>query len=482
MKKFLLTTLLLFPLIVYSGWFKSYTGTHYDRGYCLIQDNDAIFVAGQISYTSYYFANKDFCLLKTNLNGDSIWLKRYGYSIKHCHEWATDMSRTSDQGFILIGNYHYFTDHDIFLVRLDSVGDSLWFSILGGCHQDEANSGFQTNDGGFIICGWTRSWGAGEDDVFVIKTDSMGNIIWQRTYGDSANNEGCCIQETFDCNYIIAGRTGNWPDPDVYLIKIDSIGDTLWTRTIHEKYYQGASYIIQNADSGFTIAGTSNLILSSGYDVYVIRTDKQGFLKWSNLYGGPFDEEAACIQPTLDGGFIITGTTNSFGSNGDNIYLLKIDSMGRFQWDRAFDHSSFNERNRGWHDAGSYVEQTPDRGYIVTGYVDSDKYDEGNIFLLKTDSLGVAVEENIITIPSQNSFSINYLDNLRTAISFSLTQAGQVSVDVYDLSGRGVSSLVEGYYPAGEHCIYWQAPLPGVYFFRIRSDQLDKTEKTAVLR
>ena len=459
------------------------------------------------------------------------WIRTYGHDLWDCE--GKSIVQTNNGNYLVTSKVIYNLQTEIYLLYLNSRGDSIWANTYGGNQDDYPYNGIETFDGGYAVFGWTKSHGAGLEDAWLIKTDDQGDIIWSKTYGEySLNDYGIHGQQTSDSGYVITGYHGNWGSYHVWLIKTDQQGDTVWTRTFGQELgseNKGLA-VQQTDDDGFIVVGQTNYNFPE-VDIYIIRTDQSGNLRWSQIYGlnqtGNINpKRGLSVDQTDDGGFIIAGTAYYSGHTHISAYLLKIDSLGRKEWEKIFGGSSWDQAMSvkqcedqgyiitGWtcsfgngnqyvylirtdsmgdsmwtriyggikDDGANWVELSADGGFIICGFTESFATYHSAIYVIKTDSLGVAVEENIISSPQQNCFAVTTRGNLRTRISFSLTQAGQVSVDVYDLSGRNVSSPVEGYYPAGEHCIYWQAPLPGVYFFRIRSDQLDKTVKTAVLR
>ena len=185
--------------------------------------------------------------------------------------------------------------------------DTLWTRTYGGSDFDKGYSVQQTQDGGFIIVGFTESYGAGGEDVYLIKTDENGDTLWTRTYGGSSDDMGNSVQETTDGGFIIAGYTYSYGagGSGVYLIRTDSLGDTLWTRTYGGSDDDYGYSVQQCQDGGFIIAGKTESYGAGYYDVYLIRTDSMGDTLWTKTYGGSDDDEGYSVQQCQDGGFII---------------------------------------------------------------------------------------------------------------------------------------------------------------------------------
>ena len=172
----------------------------------------------------------------------------------------------------------------------------------------------------------TFSFGAGSADVYLLKTDSPGNVMWTKTYGGSSSDYGYSVKQTFDGGFVIAGYTNSFGAGqfDLYVIKTDTNGSLVWSKT-----YGGASSdyghsVIQTLDSGYIISGYT---LSSGMaaQVYLVKLDSGGNLLWSKTYGGSGNDFGWSVEQTMDSGFVITGNTDSFGRGNRDVYLIKTD-------------------------------------------------------------------------------------------------------------------------------------------------------------
>ena len=199
----------------------------------------------------------------------------------------------------------------------------------GGSDWDDGSSVQQTSDGGYIIAGYTKSFGAG-GDVYLIKTDANGNLLWQKTYGGSGYDDGTSVKQTSDGGDIIAGWTESFGvgGRNVYLIKTDANGNLLWQKTYGGSDYDWVFSVQQTSDGGYIIAGLTESFGAGGRDVYLIKTDADGNLLWQKTYGGSDDDCGTSVQQTSDGGYIIAGYTFSFGAGEGDVYLIKTDANG----------------------------------------------------------------------------------------------------------------------------------------------------------
>ncbi len=255
--------------------------------------------------------------------------------------------------------------------------DTLWTRVLGGNNDELGRSVVQANDGGYVVAGGTASRGGGAYDVCLIKTDSSGNRLWYRTYGERGDEEGYCVQQTREGGYIITGMIRYYTHytEDVYLIKTDSNGHQLWSQVFGGNHNQSGKSVQQTYDDGYIIVGKATS-LTSNDDVYLIKTDSSGNQQWSRYYDRSDSDEGRSVKQVNDGGYIIAGETGRYPDK--DVYLIKTDSLGNQLWSQTFggDH----------YDVGTSVEQTFDGGYIVTGV--TGLYPDRDAFLIKTDSLG----------------------------------------------------------------------------------------------
>jgi len=251
-----------------------------------------------------------------------------------------------------------------------------------GWNFDKAYSVQQTSDGGYIVAGYTRSFGAGWDDIILIKTAANGNIQWARTYGGIGDDRAYSVQQTSDGGYIVAGVTnsfgaGSW---DIFLIKTDASGNIQWAKTYGGTGDDRAYSVQQTSDGGYIVAGVTNSFGAGSWDIFLIKTDASGNIQWAKTYDGGIDDDVSSIQQTSDGGYIVAGVTNSFGAGYIDIFLIKTAANGNIQWAKTYGGT--------YDDYAHSVQQTSDGGYIVAGVTNSFGAGYIDIFLIKTDANG----------------------------------------------------------------------------------------------
>ena len=303
---------------------------------------------------------------------DSVAGQDFGYSVQ----------QTADGGYIIAGKTTCSAcgDSNVYLIKTDPNGNKKWQKTFGGSNDDVGYSVQQTADGGYIIAGYTESFGSGAEDVYLIKTDPTGNLIWQKTFGGSYYDYGYSVQQTTDGGYIIAGTTYSPGAFFVYLIKTDPNGNREWQKTFGGGIFDTGWSVHQTSDGGYIIAGHVTSFGAGRFDVYLVKTDSNGNKKWQTTFGGSNRDMGYSVQQTADGGYIIAGRTESFGAGMADVYLVKTDSNGNKEWQTTFGGSN--------DDVGYSVQQTADEGYIIAGGTTS--FGTGNIdgYLIKTDSAG----------------------------------------------------------------------------------------------
>ena len=323
--------------------------------------------------------------------------------------------------------------------------DTIWTKTYGGIYDDEGHSMQETSDNGFIITGNTLLFGSVDFNVYLIKTDSSGNLVWSRTYGDVYDDFGYHIQITSDGGFIIAGKS--WPlgtnGFDAYLIRTDSIGNTVWTKSYGGIYDDAAFRVKQSSDNGYILVGASESINKGYLYMYVVKTDSSGDTSWTKRFGGTSGDVGRDIIETSDGGYIIGGRISNFAC------LVKTDSVGNLSWVRTYNsgiivsiqqttdsgyillknsqiiktNQNFDllwERNYG----GNDIKETSDSGYIITGK---------NVSLIKTDNSGYKIWETHYGsgLPNEKGASVIEVADSIYVIGGTTETYGAGNADVY---------------------------------------------------
>jgi len=476
----------------FERWFG---GTSEEIAYSSVQLNDSGYVI--LGYTNSYGAGGyDFYLVRTDPEGDTIWTKTYG-GLRD--DFGVFIAQTSDNKYIITGfTFSYGAGEcDVYLIKADTNGDTIWTRTYGTSSEDYGLKVVQTSDGGYIVAGYTGIFSNFLYDIYLIKTDSLGHQVWCKTYGDSLAEYGCSVVQTIDGGYIIVGSTYSFGagEGDVYLIKTNGSGDTIWTRTYGGALYDYGSSVDQTTDSGYIIAGGTESYGAGGRDFYLIKTDQNGDTVWTRTYGGLYWDVCFSAAQTTDGGYIVTGYTNSYGAGNSDVYLIKTNQTGNPIWTKTYGGVN--------NDVGCSVVQTSDGGYVIGGYTDSYGAGGNDLFLIKTDQdgniNGIDEDETNQIFTARNARLYTYPNPFRvhTNIRIELPceyqkrpvlipghgadfvqndkeqKTRSMELKIFDISGRLVKSFSYGHSsnPSGiswDGCdINGQQVRTGIYFVRL---------------
>lgn len=457
-------------------WLRTYGDIGWDEAFSVQQTNNCGYII--TGFTSRGTNLQEIWLLKTDSLGDTLWTKTFGGS---SGDIGYGVKQTYDGGYIVVGETYSFGagEGDVYLIKTDSIGDTLWTKTYGGDDHDTGSSVVQTYDGGYVIVGSTYSYGLGGINVYLIKTDSLGNTVWTNTYGGSMANFGQAIEQTLDGGYIITGLTSSFGagDWDVYVIKTDSLGDTLWTRTFGGMESDHGCDVQQTADGSYIVAGWTESFGVEGSKIYLIKIDSAGNTIWEQTYGKSDGDVALSIQQTADCGCIVTGWATSPTDDYD-VYLMKINRFGDTLWTKTFGGLNW--------DYCRTIQQSSDGGYVAAGMTRSFGVSSPDLFIIKTES----DVDTLGTITSERSvFNMPNPFKGKTAIHYILPYRTKVHITIYNTLGVKIRTLLDDIELSGMHIVNWDGKnskgddLPaGIYFCCVETDVFSVTEKIVKLR
>jgi hypothetical protein len=445
---------------------------------------------------------------------DTLWTKIYGGTD---YDRGNSMVKTSDGGFAIVGetggyfNAGLFTNGDVWLVKMDQMGDTLWTKTYGGPGIDEGNSIQQTSDNGYILAG-AKSNNLQIYDAWLIRTDENGDTIWTKTYGENFGEENILsVRQTSDNGFIFTGfaSTQTTFSRDVWLVRTNENGDTLWTKTFGGTGPDLGNSVLQTSDNGFIVTGSTRVI-GNNSDLFLIRTDENGDTLWTKIYNGQpsFNtvDEGRDIIELSDNGFIILGFSNA------NVWLLRTDENGDTLWTkhipgggnsiRQISDGGFIFAGGGWlirTDANgdtlwtktldglpNSVEQTSDGGFLASGYTFLNNTLE-DLWIVLLDSEGTtAINDGQSIHPDQFMLLQNYPNpfNPTTKIIWRSAASGWQTLKIYDVLGNKIKTLVDEYKTAGTYEVEFDAGIlpSGIYFYRLQSGKYSDTKKLILLR
>jgi len=461
-------------------WTKMYGRSGPDRAYAIQPAVDGGYIIVGTTFTPNPICNYDVYLLKIDDQGDTAWTKVLGGTY---NDAGYAIQQTSDSGYIITGYTTVdISNENVYLVKTDVDGDTIWTRNYGGPEEDRGFSVQETSDGGYIIVGHMNV--NYREDIYVIKTDMYGDTIWTREYGDQYENYGQSVLQMSDDGYSILGYTDvafGCQEFAIWFLRTDSIGDTLWTRIYDPYYYDERGYDMQQtADGGYVITGCASV---SGHlwDVLILKIDANGDTLWKRILGGSDYEFGYSVQETYEGGYVVTGSRRPSPGYYD-LYMCKFDGLGNTIWIKTLGGTNDDESQA--------VIQTPDLGYLIVGYTESFGASNADVYIVRlaadpgggignqeTESKAVFVEA------SPNPFS--HFTEIRYGIR---DKSQRCELKIYDVSGRSVMQWDYQKIRLSDH-VSWHGTdqayrrLPsGVYFLKLTGQDYSMIEKLLLIR
>lgn len=480
----LILILMLCPIRIFAQgpdtlWTKAYGGADDDGGRSILQTEDGGYIVAGISYS--FSATSDAYVIRTDSFGDSLWSRIYGGD---SGDWASGMVAAPGGGFVLAGGTYSYGQgrDDVYIIKIDEDGDTVWTKTYGTPLREQAGEIKQTPDGGYITAGIT-GLPPNAYDIYIIKMDSLGDSIWTRTYGGTSFDQANSIQLTADGGYVILATTNSFGagSYDFYLIVTDSIGDTLWTKTYGGGNADWGRSVAQTPDGGYILAGYTNSFGAGSDDIYLVRTDAAGDTLWTKTYGGVDYDRASSLE--LAGtGYILVGWTMSFGAGSRDVYFMKLDSLGDTLWTKTYGESAKDE--------GSSFEHTTDGGYIIVGLTRSYGSGFDDFYLIKTvPETGVSEYQAAYPGTCLDVYPNPFNDVLYIIIDVGKS-GNDYALQIYDIAGRLQKSFPASTFGSvHENWLSWNGrndageELPnGVYFLSYTDGSHAEIRKLLLLR
>ncbi len=425
-----------------TAWTRTYGDSGYDGATCIRQTTDGGYIIGCRGFAT---------LIKTDENGDSVWIKDYSLT-------ARSVQQTADGGYIFV------CDGFANLIKTDANGDSVWTRD----YDIDPSSVLQSTDGGYIVAGYTVT--GGYSQCCLLKVDSLGDSIWQQSYFIGEGGGISAVQQTTDGGYIAAGLVhfaiGCW---DYCLLKTDASGDSSWVKIHGRPGNPDEVYAVAQTDDGGYIM--------TGLYYWTVKTDEYGDSLWSHYYGSGEIGCAYSVEQTSDGGYLIAGYVDPLFEDEGQILIVKTDASGNLIWEDYLGGDGIEH----CYDAI----QTDDGGYIAAGYTGSFGAGNHDVWILKFES-ETSVPGIVESIPVDLSLGNNYPNpfNSSTTIEFTLGKPLFVTLTVYDLLGREIRILLDEEKPPGIHKIPFDASSlsSGVYFYRLQAGDKVETKRMVLLK
>lgn len=303
----------------------SYGGKKRDYANAITHTSDGYFMAAGMSESFSDDGNKDVYVVKFDSEGKRLWQKTYGGEEK---EEAKAIAGVSGGGALIAGYTESYGKgrKDVYILYIDKDGKEIWSKAIGGKEDDEAYDISLTADGGFVVVGATESYGAGNDDFYILKFDGKGKFLWDKVYGEANEDALHAVTPTPEGGFVVAGKTKSFGSKhsDIDIIKYSKNGEMIWHKIFGFDSKEWANDIIRIPGGGYLLAGTTKSFGFGKFDFYLLELDSEGSSVWANVYGGADKEMAAALTRTADGNVLVVGETESFGNGDYDFFLLKV--------------------------------------------------------------------------------------------------------------------------------------------------------------
>lgn len=455
-------------------WERTYGSRLYEEGKKIISTADSGFLV--VGSTSGYGANSDVYLLKVNKYGNFLWHKWYGgFNV----DLAVSVKELPDKGFIVCGNSNSFgsTGYDFYILRVDSTGNIIWENNYGGYDWDFADEIALSPDGGFVIAGTTFSYGSGGSDIYLIKINASGTLLWDTTYGGSGNEEGRGIAIDPAGNIYIAGAISSigYGNYDAYLLKIAPNKDTVWTKYFGSAAEDKFNDVIFTSDS-FIVAAGYTKGNNSTTDTYLLKTDTNGTIVWvENSLVPATSEWVETIAENKLKGFLTVGTYNTGTTGVNEIHFM--------QWTKNGIFVRGGSRGGTYDDFGYSGIALADSGYAFVGTTESFGNGNTDIFIARFDSLLNPI--NSVTISVQEQVELNNLCVFPVPASemvFVFAQQKNISIHkaiLYSMNGEKIKEWSDD--NIGEQGLSLNGVSSGMYWLELHSENMQYVVKLPVI-
>ncbi|UCH82994.1 MAG: choice-of-anchor D domain-containing protein, partial [Candidatus Latescibacterota bacterium] len=439
-------------------------------------------------WSESFWADREHLIAKFDGSGSHLWSR----TIRANNPWWSyggPIEETSDGGLVVLGCTNSFTGiFDLYLSKFDSAGTHLWTKNLIGNDREWQGGLIEASDGRLVVAGSTRSFGAGDYDLLIAKFESSGNLLWANTMGGVATESSSSLIEASDGGYVVAGYTTSYGagDRDLLVTKFDSTGVLVWTKALGGVGIDGGYSVAEASDGGYVVAGYTTSYGEGGYDLLLTKFAEFGDHLWSRTLGDSADDWGSSVVEATDGRLMVTGNTGSYGVGDRDLLMACFASTGYTCLGQNVTPvvttvapvtaaAGFTVQSR----SPTITEPIP----IVSAH-DPDT-------TLVCDSSPSAVDDTprgaLLTISLEQNFPNPF--NPTTTISFTLRIRENVNLSVYDVQGKLVTTLVDETLDPGVKEIAWHGKdvhgnqvSTGVYFYRLTAGKQSLTKKMVLLK
>jgi len=414
-----------------SAWIYVYGGSSHDYAKQIIATRDSGYlIIGTTS--SFGVANSDIYVIKTDKNCNRQWSKIYGTP---AIEWGYGARETYDGGFILCGftNQNLSSGYDVYLLKIDAMGNLLWSKTPGGTDWDFGYGIELTADSGFIVIGRTYSTSNGGADLMILKTDSLGNVSWLKNFGGAGDETANTIYKTKQGDFLVLGETNSFGagDKDFYIIRIDDTGDTLWTKAYGTTAFDSGNAIDSSGNGNYWLFGTSEgSPYGGGKEFYLMELTPGGDTMYTYFNGGPGSEIGRYFLQFPNGDFLFGGSTNSDGIGGTALYMIGFHDLGNFIGGAYFGGDGDEE--------GYSVALGLDGQIVFAGTTTTDSFGIEDVYLVRIDTL--------LPHPQQYPQSLHYYNDSLVSVD-EIVSYNENNFSIYPNPFHGSTTVSQGNIP-----------------------------------
>ena len=407
----------------------------------------------------------DILVVKHDADGNVVW------STTVCQEGndqAYCLTIAEDSSIYVAGETNFNTAgcSDAYLIKISSEGDTVWTRKFGTENFEEAGYVAQLDNGDIMIAGHSVTYSPQiNSNVYIVQVDQDGNLLRELSIDFGGMDRAEYFHQLSENKFVIAGRTtSSHTSSDYLLAEVDDHGQIIWSNTYGGTNNDQCFSCARTADSGYILCGRSDSFGSGEFDILIVKTDSIGSVEWENIYGGGEDEGGRCIIQTEDLSYVVTGHTETYATSiWFDLYFLKLDEFGNIIMETIFYKYNTN--------AGYCIRESTDGSYLISGHTGFISVFE-KFWVLKIGDV-ISVEQiaqsksRIFKIhnPHPNPF------NATVTLDFTLPSASDVTISVFDITGKEVATLIEGPHSSGAGTVTWSAEgaSSGVYFARLEA-------------
>jgi len=461
-------------------WSRTYGGSGNEFARSICSDNaGGLIMVG--STESYGDGISDIYILSIAENGDTVWTHYFGGGLI---DQAFGVIQGPGESFIVAGSSFNHTSpySKIYLIRINITGDPVWARLYGPQGYDwragvSSMSIIDSPGGNYLVTGNKYRTGPVYAEPFIVEIDAAGDTLWNRTY--SGSMFGASFYNSIKADGINTVHVGFNGRTAAYIIKTRANGDSIWANEFQFGDRSMASSVKLTSDNSYIVAGTTRLLDSDDTDAFLAKFDDQGELIWTNYYGGDEADSGFCVIQIPDQGYLMVGSTCSYGAGGSDLYLLKVDSQGESVWSMTY--GDIND------DGGYVIIPAEDNYYMIAGYTGYSDSTSSDCWLLKIAIEPTSVPSNREDImPAEFSLVSNYPNpfNSSTEIQYDLFEPSRIRLEIYDILGKRIKTLTYSYQLSGRHSVLWQADdyPSGIYFYKLTTDDRTETGRMLLLR